>query len=137
MVENKHINLEERLSLGASLRTEGYNCAQTVLGAFADYTNLSPDCSARIAIGLGGGVGGCGGTCGVITAIALVIGLLSDGKPSEKGEVYAEVRKLSEQFKAQFGSLLCCELKCPGTHFSCAQLIENGIRVLHDYLEKR
>ncbi len=106
MVDNKHISLDERLAIAASLRAQGYNCAQAVLGAFADYTGLSADESARMAIGLGGGVGGCGGTCGVITAIAGVLGLLSDGKPAEKADVYSDGRQISEYFKAQYGSLL-------------------------------
>lgn len=134
MVTDCKLSLEERLGLGARLHSEGYNCAQCVLGTFGDHTGLTPDESARIAIGLGGGVGGCGGTCGVVTAMAIAVGLMSAGKPADKAPVYAEVRRLNEEFETGFGSLLCRELKCPGARHTCPQLIAGGIQLLHNHL---
>lgn len=138
MVTNMlHPDLSQRLARAAALRKQGYNCAQTLLTCFDDYTRFSENETARIAIGLGGGCGGTGGTCGVITAMAIVLGCLSEGTPADKAGVYAAVRSLSNDFVGLYGHTLCHELKRPGAAVPCSQLIEGGITLLHKYLERR
>lgn len=137
VTDQLHPDLSQRLTRAASLRKQGYNCAQTLLICFDDYTGFSEDETARIAIGLGGGCGGTGGTCGVITGMAIVLGRLSEGSPSDKAGVYVAVRSLSNDFVGLYGHTLCKELKRPGAAVPCSQLIEGGITLLHKYLERR
>ena len=127
------MTLQDRLTKAKSYRTQGYNCAQCVLVAFSDLTSMGDAEALRTAIGLGGGCG-CGEICGVLSAMALVRGMLTSGAPSDKGAVYADMRKLRDEFAASFGSSVCRELKAPGAAVPCNTLIYEGIEMLHNSL---
>ncbi len=45
----------------------GFNCAQSVLAAFAVMYDLDAALAARIAAGFGGGIARSGATCGAVT----------------------------------------------------------------------
>ena len=97
-----------------SLFLEGYNCSQSVLGAFAELYGLDTETAMRLADGLGGGMGRMRLTCGAVSAMAIVTGLsLSSGRPKDsdnRTEVYAKVREMSEEFTRKNGSVICGEL---------------------------
>lgn len=127
------MTLQERLAKAETCRSAGYNCAQCVLVAFSDLTGLSDDEAMRMAIGLGGGCGS-GEICGVLSAMALVRGMLTPGAPSDKGAVYADMRKLTDEFSARFGAVACRDLKASGAAVPCNTLIYEGIEILHNAL---
>ena len=65
---------------------KGYNCAQSVFCAFSDLTGYDIDSSARMASSFGGGLGRMREPCGVVSAAALVLGIVKgylDGVRSE------------------------------------------------------
>lgn len=126
--------IEERLEIARGLRQQGYNCAQCVTAAFEDIHRLPRQTALRLATGLGGGVGGTRQICGVVSAMALTDGMLTEGQPADKRNVYGRVSGLAGEFERQFGSCVCAELKKPGAAVSCSTLIENGIRLYHDFL---
>ena len=82
---------------------EGYNCAQSVVGAFHEEMGLSLSEATRLASSFGGGMGGLRETCGAVTGMFLVAGMLMgyddpadyDGKKAH----YARIRQLAEQFR--------------------------------------
>jgi len=92
----------------------GYNCAQSVIGAFAQDIGLTEKQAMRIASGFGGGLGRLRETCGVVSGMVAVIGMLygydRPQAPEEKAETYALVQKLVLSFREQEGSILCSEL---------------------------
>lgn len=92
----------------------GYNCAQSVVCAFAEEMGLAQDVAARLASGLGGGVGRLRETCGAVTGMALVYGMLrgysEPGTHAGKTATYAAVQRMGGRFRAQAGSLCCREL---------------------------
>ena len=104
----------ERAEKARSLFMEGYNCSQSVLGAFADLYGLDMNTAMRLSDGLGGGMGRMRLTCGAVSAMAIVAGLeLSSGRPKDsdnRTEVYAKVREMSEKFAEKNGSVICAEL---------------------------
>lgn len=104
----------ERAEKARSLFLEGYNCSQSVLGAFAELYGLDTDTAMRLSDGLGGGMGRMRLTCGAVSAMAIVAGLeLSSGRPKDsdnRTEVYAKVREMSEKFAEKNGSVICREL---------------------------
>ena len=55
---------------------EGYNCAQSVVGAFHEEMGLSLSEATRLASSFGGGMGGLRETCGAVTGMFLVAGML-------------------------------------------------------------
>ena len=52
----------------------GYNCAQSVVGAFHEEMGLSLEDAVRLASSFGGGMGGMRETCGAVTGMFLVAG---------------------------------------------------------------
>ena len=92
----------------------GYNCAQAVVGAFADELGMTQRQAVRLASSFGGGMGGMRETCGAVTGMLMVAGLLFgyDSPKDDAGKKahYAHVRALAEDFRAQHGTLVCREL---------------------------
>ena len=54
----------------------GYNCAQSVLLAFADKVNLSEDTALKLASSFGGGMGRLREVCGAVSSMFMIAGLL-------------------------------------------------------------
>ncbi|MBE7088038.1 MAG: C_GCAxxG_C_C family protein [Clostridiales bacterium] len=92
----------------------GYNCAQSVLGAFSDITGLSLQKSVALASSFGGGMGGQRDYCGAVTGAFLVVGaILGDYSPLDneaKTKHYQLIRQIADKFKAEFSSCICREL---------------------------
>lgn len=128
------MTLEERLLLAKNYRKKGYNCAQCVLASFPEITDMKDSQSLGIAIGLGGGCG-CGEICGVLSSMALLEGMRIGGAPSDKAEVYGNMKKLHSEFTCRFGTAQCCELKSPGKAVSCNDLIWSGVEMYHNHVE--
>lgn len=126
------MTLEERLEQAHELRSQGYNCAQCVFASFPDITGLDREAALRLSTGLGGGVGGCGQVCGVVSAMALLEGYSTQGRPADKAKVYAQVSGLYKQFATRFGSAVCHELKA--AHVPCNELIFKGIEMYHQHI---
>ena len=97
-----------------ALFLEGYNCAQAVVGAFADELGMTQRQAVRLASSFGGGMGGMRETCGAVTGMLTVAGLLfgydSPADDAGKKAHYAHVRALAEAFRAQHETLVCREL---------------------------
>ncbi len=93
---------------------EGYNCSQSVFGAFAEDYNLDRDLSMRIAASFGGGMGRMREVCGAVSGMMLVAGLetgaTAGADRKQKAQNYAEVQALAELFREQNGSIICHEL---------------------------
>ncbi len=93
---------------------EGYNCAQAVVGAFAEETKIDFETLMKIAAPFGGGMGRLREVCGAVSGMFMVTGLLygydsPDDKEAKK-ELYTRVQSLAFKFKAQNGSYICREL---------------------------
>jgi C_GCAxxG_C_C family probable redox protein len=104
---------------------EGFNCAQSVLHAYADELHLNPDLALKIANGFGGGMGRMQEVCGAVSGGILVLGLLhgrgrQDGKDRQE-ETYAEVRNLIASFIKDHGTVCCRDLLG-----GCALLTDGG-----------
>ena len=100
--------------LAKQLFFKGYNCAQSVFCAFTDVTGYDIDTSARMASSFGAGLGRLRETCGVVSAAALVLGIVKGyDDPADyqaKKNHYALVREYSDRFRAENASINCREL---------------------------
>jgi C_GCAxxG_C_C family probable redox protein len=130
------MTLEDRKATALALHAKGYNCAQCVVMAFADITDLDEATAAKIAMGLGGGVGAQGEICGVITGMAIVEGTTHPASPQEKPASNNAVRTLTNAFCNDNGYIRCRDLKTQG-RIPCNELILNGVETLHNYLANR
>jgi len=93
---------------------QGYNCAQSVLLAFAEELGMDWETAARLSSSFGGGMGRLREVCGAVSAMFLIAGLLrgySDPADTDaKAEHYRRIQELAAQFRARHGTILCREL---------------------------
>lgn len=98
----------------AELFTEGYNCAQAVLGAYAEELGLPTDTAMKLSSSFGGGIGRMREVCGACSGMFMAAGLLYGYDTPETGApkmaLYENIRELADRFKEENGSIICREL---------------------------
>ncbi len=135
---------------------EGYNCSQSVLGAFADELGLDRETAMRLASSFGGGMGRLREVCGAVSGMFLVAGLkygYSDPHDkTAKTKHYKRVQDLAAAFRGENGSIVCRELlHLPGGPESpapaertaeyykkrpCAELVKCAAEIMENYMEE-
>ena len=134
---------------------QGYNCAQAVVLAFADLTDMDEATLSRMSCSFGGGMGRLREVCGTVTGMFLVTGLLRGYDGAETGEVkaahYARIQALAKEFERQNGSIVCRELLAlrekhrddptpearTEAYYAgrpCAELVGSAAEILENYL---
>lgn len=97
-----------------SLFTDGYNCAQAVLGAFADDIGLPVSQALKIAAPFGGGFGRQREVCGAVSGMLMAFGYLYGYDTAETGEIkmehYEQTRALCNEFAEENGSIICRDI---------------------------
>ena len=92
----------------------GYNCAQSVLAAYASGYDLEKDKALSIAAGFGAGMGRVQEVCGAVSGAIMTLGLSSGFKETDGREkinaVYAKVHRFMDEFAAKEGSVKCRDL---------------------------
>jgi C_GCAxxG_C_C family probable redox protein len=93
---------------------ESYNCAQSLLAAYAAEHGLEKEAALQTAVGFGGGIGRLQDVCGAVSAAVAVLGLASGFKESsgrpEINAVYDTVRRFVADFTREKGTTKCREL---------------------------
>ena len=134
-------SIEERVAEIKDKHTRGYNCAQIVLCSYAEELGIDEETLFRISEGFGAGMGGMMQTCGAVTAMFMALGLANSSGDLQacdtKPQTMKKVRELAAEFEKKNGSIVCRELKGIDTGKvlrSCDDCIEDGIRILGEYL---
>lgn len=134
-------SIEERVAEIKDKHTRGYNCAQIVLCSYAEELGIDEETLFRISEGFGAGMGGMMQTCGAVTAMFMALGLANSSRDLQacdtKPQTMKKVRELAAEFEKKNGSIVCRELKGIDTGKvlrSCDGCIEDGIRILGEYL---
>ncbi len=131
----------------------GFNCAQSVLAAYAEELDLNNETALKIACGLGAGMGRMGDVCGAVTGAFLVLGMrygmTDEEKQDDKEQTYNFVRILAERFSEKNGSIVCrellgCDISTPSgfeeaveknlMETVCEGLLEDTVAILEDIL---
>lgn len=106
--------MSEKSVKARELFLKGYNCSQSVIGAFCEDLGLDFKTAMLISSSFGGGMGGLRETCGALSGAFMVIGLkygyTTPDNPNEKAELYKKVRIVAEAFKKKYNTMLCREL---------------------------
>jgi C_GCAxxG_C_C family probable redox protein len=93
---------------------KGFNCAQSIIKAYANEVGMNQEDAVRMTSALGGGVGRNGHICGAVSAAALIIGMkFGTTDPANfpaKEKAYNKTNELLEKFSAENKSVLCKEL---------------------------
>ena len=123
------INVEEIAEIAVKYKHEGNNCAQSVLLALKELTNLKEDELLKLGSGFGVGFGSMDATCGALIAANMILGLTGDGKPKKM----FESRDMLHDFYNLSGATICRDLKGVDTGkvlCSCDDCVRNAIKVL-------
>ena len=103
----------KRSEYAKNLFLKGYNCSQSVLGAFYDLLEMSPDAAIRLGSSVGGGIARLRHTCGTVSAILMVVGAVHgyiENTAEAKSAHYAFVQDMMKAFTLRHGSIICKEL---------------------------
>lgn len=132
-----------RKELAVELHGKGYNCSQSVGGAFYDLTSLNENEMFRIMTGFGLGMGGMEGTCGAVSAGVAIIGLLMNdgdtGNVKQKVEIHKVAKEYTRRFAEKNQSIVCRDLKGVQTGVrlrSCDGCIEDAVGILEEMIEE-
>lgn len=92
----------------------GYNCAQSVFLAFAPDLGFNDETALKLASSFGGGMGRLREVCGAVSSMFAVAGLkkgyTSPDNDDAKAKHYQLIQSLANEFKDEFGSIICREL---------------------------
>lgn len=93
----------------------GYNCSQSVVGAWCEEAGFSLDTAVKVSAGFGGGMGRLREVCGAVTGAFMVLGMIHSTGLSDSGSkkaMYEIIQKYALRFKAEnrFDSIICREM---------------------------
>ena len=144
----------DRATKAAELFLAGYNCAQAVVVAYSDLTDMDPVISAKIASSFGGGMVRLREVCGAVSGMFMVAGILygydnCDDDDKKKAH-YTLVQALAAKFREKNGSIICREiLKNPPSDPApsprteeyyakrpCARMVYEATQILEDYIKE-
>lgn len=148
---------EERIQLAVDNFMSGFNCAQSVVSAFADQYGFTREQALRMSASFGAGIGRmrltCGAVCGMLQLAGLEHCALEGNDRKAKSENYALVQRLADEFRRRNGSITCRELlglrkeqrsaeaseRTPEYYATrpCARMIECAARIWVEHLEGR
>ena len=147
------MKMEDRKKQAIELFDNGYNCAQSVIGAYQDKLGKRADVLMDMATGFGGGMGRLQRTCGAVTGAFMVMSSLSDQSlPGAKERLESDIQAFARRFREQFGELNCkallgYDLNSEGelqkAHEQmafderCSRFIEFAIEVLDEFLNEK
>lgn len=132
---------------------EGYNCAQAVLGAFAEDLGMSESQALKLSAPFGGGVGRLREVCGACSGMLMAYGLISGYDTPETGDkkmaLYEQTRAFCDKFKEINGSIICREIlknaEIGGTPAArtdkyyherpCVRCVRTAAEILENYME--
>ena len=117
-------SIEERVAEIKDKHTRGYNCAQIVLCSYAEELGIDEETLFRISEGFGAGMGGMMQTCGAVTAMFMALGLANSSGDLQACDTKPQTMKKVRELAAEFEKVLR----------SCDGCIEDGIRILGEYL---
>lgn len=107
---------EKKAEQARELFMKGYNCSQSVVGAWAEELGIDFELAVKAASGFGGGMGRlrevCGAFSGAVMALGLKYGNADGADRMAKAEDYERVQAFAKRFKEEnkFDSVICREL---------------------------
>ena len=104
----------DRVQKAIELFQSGYNCSQSVIGAFCDEFGMDFDTAMKVSEGFGGGMGRMRLTCGAVSGMFMLVGLkyskAQGGDTETRTKIYETVQKMANEFEKTNGSIVCGDL---------------------------
>ena len=107
---------ENKAKSAGELFSQGYNCSQSVVGAWAEEIGLDKNTALKIACGFGGGMGRLREVCGAVSGAVMILswkyGYTDGTDQAAKAEMYKLIQAFAARFKEEngFDSIVCREL---------------------------
>ena len=124
---------QNRSEQAVILKHNGYNCAQSVLCAFAQESGLDEDTLKKLGAAFCAGMGAMNATCGALCAAEMLLGLIKyEGKP-----VLKDAAAIHAEFTSRCGASICRDLKGidTGTMIcSCDDCVRNAAAIVSESL---
>ncbi len=134
---------------------QGYNCSQSVFGAFCEECDMDFETALKLSSSFGGGMGRLREVCGAVSGMFMVAGMkygYTDPRDYEsKAEHYKRIQELAEQFKEKNGSIVCRELLGLSTQKEsympeertaeyykkrpCAEIIGDAAEIIYEFIK--
>lgn len=106
--------IKTKIEIATDKFLSGYNCAQSVLFAYAPDFGLDADTALKLSTGFGGGIARQGEVCGAIAGGIMVLGLKYGRgihqEVTSMDDTYQKTLVLMSQFKKHHGSCQCRDL---------------------------
>lgn len=106
--------MQSRVEKAVQAFESGFGCAQSVFSIYADLFGIDRETALKLASPMGGGIGRMREVCGTVSAMALLAGLKEGHTEPEdedgKERIYLLVRKMSDRFRQENGTIICREL---------------------------
>ncbi len=100
-----------RVEKAVELFKSGYNCAQSVFTAYADFYGIDKDLALKLSSSFGRGIGGmyevCGAVCGMSMLIGLELGVTVAKDLDKRKANYEAVQRMADDFRKEHGSIAC------------------------------
>lgn len=136
---------------------KGYNCSQSVFGAFCEECGLDFETSLKLASSFGGGMGRLREVCGAVSGMFMVAGMkygYTDPKDLlAKAEHYKLIQQLAEKFREKNGHIVCRELlglsvqsesyvpeERTAEYYKkrpCAELIGDATEIIYEFMSSK
>lgn len=129
----------------------GYNCAQSIVGAFEDLLGKKTNTMIDISAGFGGGMGRLQQTCGAVSGAFMVMSsLYNHSEKSSKEQLTHDIQHFARTFNQIHGNLNCKNLieynlndpeeheKAKKNHVfekKCTRFIETSVELVEDILK--
>ncbi|MBQ1440105.1 MAG: C_GCAxxG_C_C family protein [Solobacterium sp.] len=124
---------QNRSERAVILKHSGYNCAQSVLCAFAEESGLDEETLKKLGAAFCAGMGAMNATCGALCAAEMLLGLIRyEGKP-----VLKDAAAIHAEFTSRCGASICRDLKGidTGTMIcSCDDCVRNAAAIVSETL---
>lgn len=122
-----------------NLHKKGYNCAQSVLCAFASELDIDEKLLFKLTEGFGAGMGNRQGPCGALSAVVAIAGLVnSDGNinnPTSKTSTYNLTADIVKEFENNIFDINCCDIKNKKKH-SCDECISVAVDIAQNIIKR-
>ena len=106
--------MEDKAKKAEELFLSGYNCAQSVFCAFCEDFGIDFEVGLKMTSSMGGGMGRLREVCGAVSSMFLLVGLkrgyIENNNDEIKANHYKLIQDLADEFKNEFGSILCRDL---------------------------
>ncbi len=105
--------MNEKVQKAVELFDSGFNCCQSVIGAFCEQFGIDEQTLMKLACGFGGSIR-CGEVCGAVSGAVILIGLKYgqsiESDKASKEKCYEVTSEFMKEYQKRKGTVVCREL---------------------------